>query len=167
MALTVASTRAPARAVSRTTPAARVCRVAPRQAVRPVAFLDTFKDIMRVFTPGANNVPTKGVTSFSGNTRPHKSSRPFSDEFGARRRTARKAPGSRAAVAEEMAALDAEAEANGLAEYLGGAVQRLMGHNFKGDATEQGKPPAGTGATGWKGRIRHREDGAARKAPKF
>lgn len=40
-------------------------------------------------------------------------------------------------------------------DYLGGAVQNLAAHNFKGD--EETEPPTTTGAAGWKGDIHGRK----------
>eukprot|EP00879_Flechtneria_rotunda_P000873 GHRR01001000.1.p1 GENE.GHRR01001000.1~~GHRR01001000.1.p1 ORF type:complete len:151 (+),score=30.31 GHRR01001000.1:127-579(+) len=115
-----------------------VVRAGLRETINSIG--DAF---VRIFSKAKdNNIPRgQGFSEFRGRISHHGAGRPFKDNYVA---------GGQAYVPQSPAAAAPEASE---ADYLGGAVQNLVGHNFKGDDTE---PDVNTGATGWKGDIHDR-----------
>jgi hypothetical protein len=107
---------------------------------------------MKIFSPPQDNgVTWSGTTNaFDGRIKHHDGKRPFPDNYVA--------GGQKySAVADQAAAVTpetAEGRDADVMDYVGGALERVVGHNFTGDETE---PPTTTGSAGWKGDIHDRK----------
>lgn len=111
---------------------------------------DIFAPIVKIFTPAQDDLPAGNSNPFTGKIKHHDSvKRPFADNYMAGGQKYSDAQATAAATAETPA----EGEA-GVMDYIGGAVERVVGHNFTGDETE---PATGTGQAGWRGDIHDRK----------
>lgn len=111
---------------------------------------ELFAPIIKIFAPPQDDHPSGAGNPFTGKIKHHDGKRPFADNFVA--------GGQKySAAADNAAAVSAEAAAEGepgAADYVMGALERVVGHNFTGDDTE---PNTGTGQAGWKGDIHDRK----------
>lgn len=111
---------------------------------------ELFAPIIKIFAPPQDDLPTGTSNPFTGKIKHHDGKRPFADNYVAGGQKYSAAGDNAAAVSAE-AGVDGEA---GVMDYMGGALERVVGHNFTGDETE---PNTGTGQAGWQGDIHDRK----------
>jgi hypothetical protein len=99
---------------------------------------------VQIFSKPQDNDVKWATNDFKGKISHHGAGKPFKDGFSA----------VKAAKVEGKDAEQPQLEAQEGEDYLGEAVQNLVGHNFTGDETE---PPESTGSAGWKGDIHDRK----------
>ncbi len=123
----------------RPAPARRVAIVS-RAGLRDLA--DSLGEgFVRIFSPPriSQDIPSTGMAQgYSRSTAKRGSRKPFADNFAS-------------TVALEQQDQQAQEDTNEAASYLGGAMQRLIGHNFVGEETEPNWKA--TGNSGWTGEI--------------
>jgi len=110
-----------------------------------------FSGLLRMFAPNSS-INTKDSfpegTGYKGNTT-KKTRRPFKDNYVARK------------VTKAEVEAEEKARPEGILGYLSAAAERVVGHQFKGDATEPDWSKLGQRSI--KGSISRKSDGHAKK----
>lgn len=133
-------------------------RYCPAVSRRPVVTVraglgDAFNFVgqafVKIFSPPSDNgVSWSGTSNTFKGKISHEADRPFKDNYVA--------GGQKYSNAAAVA--DAEATSgdhdNEVMDYVGGALERVVGHNFTGDESE---PAVGTGSAGWQGDLHDRK----------
>ena len=118
--------------------------IVPRAGLRDLA--DSLAEgFVRIFSPPrvSQDIPSSGVSQgYSRSSNKRESRKPFADNYAA-------------TVSAEQLEQMAQEDRNEAADYIGGAMQRVMGHNFVGDESEPDWKS--TGNSGWTGEI-HSKD---------